>query len=114
MDEWDRGDVPGATSQRKRLEAADVTGEVSNDHYHKFVWKRVDRFARDKGGQFMRDKGGRFVRDTGGRFLRGGRHEGRITEEAVDHGFASIQNCPQATRGVHPEDVDLVISMRNL
>jgi len=29
---WDHGDIPGATSQRIRLESVQVVGEVRDDH----------------------------------------------------------------------------------
>lgn len=69
------GDIPGAASQRKRLEAAHITGEVGDDHLHDFVWE-------------IR---GRFVRGVC-RFVRSVCPWRRIVEEAVDLGFASIPN----------------------
>ena len=54
--------VPGAASQRTRLESVKVAGEVGDDHFHDFV----------------RDAAGRLVHGT------------RNTEEAIDLGVASM------------------------
>ena len=63
---WGREYVPGAASQRTRLESVEVTGEVGDDHLHDFV------------------------RNTAGRFVCGMCPRGRIVEEAIGLGFASI------------------------
>jgi hypothetical protein len=41
----DRGDVPGAASQRRRLESVEVAGDVGDDHFHDFRWEAAGRFA---------------------------------------------------------------------
>jgi len=65
---WDRGDVPGIASQRTRLESAKIVDEMIDDHFHQFVWKVESRFARGNG------------------------FWGRVTEQEIDLGFASIPN----------------------
>ena len=53
-------------------------GDMGDDHFHEFIWKAA----------------GRFVRDTG--------PWRRITEQAIDVGFASVPNDPHPTREVYP------------
>jgi hypothetical protein len=49
-------------------------GDVGNDHFHDFVWEAADRSVRG----------------------------GRITEEAIDVGFASTPNDPHPSREAYP------------
>jgi len=53
MEVWDRGDIPGAASQRTSFESAEVTDEVGDDDFHDFTWEVVGRIvhsARRVGG----------------------------------------------------------------
>ena len=77
---WDRGDVPGVAGQRTRFESAKIVDEMIDYHFHKFVWK------------------------VEGRFARGNRFWGRVAEQDVDLGFASIPNDTNQER--YPYHVD--------
>ena len=68
MEVWDRSDVPGVASQRTRLEGAKIVDEMADDYFHKFV------------------------REGEGRFVRGKGLWGRVAEQEIDLGFASIPN----------------------
>ena len=46
MEVWDRDDVPGAASQRTRLESAEVMDKVGDDHFHDFIRNAAGRFVR--------------------------------------------------------------------
>ena len=65
---WDRGDVPGVTSQRTRLESVEVVDEMVDDDFHKFVWKGEGGFTSGKG------------------------FWGRVAEQDIELGFATIPN----------------------
>lgn len=80
MEAWDRDNVPGVASQRTRLESAKVVDEMIDDHRHKFVWK------------------------VEGRFGRGNCFWGCVTEQDIDHGFASIPN--DTNQELYPCGVD--------
>jgi hypothetical protein len=43
---WDWGDVPGVASQSIRLESDEVASDVSDDHFHNFVYEAAGRFVR--------------------------------------------------------------------
>lgn len=43
---WGDGDVPGAASERTRLEGTKVVGEVGGDHFRYFIWEREGIFVR--------------------------------------------------------------------
>ena len=74
VDVWDRGGVPGAASQRTRLESVEIAGDVGDDHFHDFVW------------------------EVRGLFWFGTCPWRRVTEQTIDVSFASTPNDPHAKR----------------
>ena len=72
-----RDDVPGAASQRTRLESGTV-GDAGDDHFHDFIWEAAGRFA-------------------------GGMRSRKWTAEcAIDLGFPLTPDGHHATREVYP------------
>ena len=74
----DGGDVPGTAGQRKRLESAEVAGDVGDDHFYDLVWEGAGRYVRN--GCLWR----------------------RTTKQTIDLGFASAPNDLHTNREVHP------------
>ena len=75
---WHRDDVPGAGSQRTRLESAEVVDKVGDDHFHDFVREREGRSACSKSSG------------------------GFVTEEAINLDHASTPNGHHAGREAYP------------
>ena len=73
----DGSDVPGATSQRIRLESVEVVSDVGNNHFHDFIW------------------------EAGGRSVRGARLLRRVAEQAIDVGLGSTPNYPHGSQEVY-------------
>lgn len=47
MDVRDRGNIPGAASQRAGLESVTITKEVGDNLFYDFVWEAAGRFVRN-------------------------------------------------------------------